>query len=35
VLKQRLDWVKVVDVLVDNSDVSHSRSLGRGGFKPL
>ena len=35
VLKQRLDWVTAIEVVVDDSDVAHSRSLGRGGFKPL
>ena len=35
VLKQRLDWVADVVVTADDSDVTHSRSLGRGGFKPL
>jgi Fe-S cluster biogenesis protein NfuA len=35
VLKQRLDWVSEVVVVVDESNPTHSLSLGRGGFKPL
>ena len=35
VLKQRLDWVTEVTVIVDDSNTTHARTLGRGGFKPI